>query len=391
MKKLIETIVLWLTLLFVFLGASIGYYSYLRIALRRNWNLRIDKTNMPKVTVMVPIYNEEKTIGLKLENLAKLEYPDEKLQILLVNDSSNDGTLDEIANFSKRSSLDLTLLNIPGRNGKPKALNKALERAKGDVIVVSDSDAFLPSNSLYAAMPYFADPSIGCVISKEALLDSDISWVSQTESLYVNLSYGTIKLGESKIHSTLFIHGGFAAYRKSVLDHFNETDDTGTALDIVQKGSRIIMVPDIVSYSLEFSAWKDKLNGKVRRARHIMAAWVRCLSLLFKRKLLLPKRIAVPEIFLYLFNPLIFLAFLVVTAYILVQTLFFGIFLVLVIVPLLVVTKTRLLFVEILQNNCFLLLAILSTLLKRDLIHWETSQDSRMILRRDMLENKGLV
>jgi len=391
-KNLIEILIAWFALLFVFVGAYFSYYLYLRKALQRSWNIKIDKSNLPSVTIMVPVYNEERTIRLKLENLMKLIYPGEKLQILLVNDASSDRTLDEIASFSKSGYLDFTTVDLSQRSGKTKALNKALERAKGDIIVVSDADAFLPPDALRIAMPYFADPSIGGVISREALLDSDISWVSETESLYMNLSYGTIKLGESKIHSTLIFHGGFAAYRKSELEHFNvEADDTGTALDIVQKGNRTIMVPEVVSYSVEFAIWKDKFNAKVRRARHNMKTWTRCLNLLLKRRLLLPKRIAVPEIFLYLFNPLILLALLMVTVYVSIQNLLFAGFLALVIIPVLVVKKPRLLFVEVLQNNFFLLLAILGMIFRRDIIRWETSQDSRMILNREMLERKGLV
>jgi len=391
-KNLIEILIAWFALLFVFVGAYFSYYFYLRRALRRSWNLKIVKNNLPTVTLMVPLYNEEETICLKLENLAKLEYPNEKLQILLVNDASTDGTLVQIESFLKGSSLNTETISLQERNGKTKALNKALERAKGDIIVVSDSDVFLPSNALFLTTPYFADPSVGGVISSEELLDSKISWVTETENLYMNLTYGTIKLGESKIYSTLIFHGGFAAYRKSLLDHFNvEADDTGTALDIVQKGYRTIVIPEVTSYSVEFAAWKDKFNSKVRRARHNINTWVRCLRLLFQRKLLLPKKIAIPEIFLYLINPFILLAVIAVTAYLMVQNLMFTLFLPVAIVLLLVPKQTRLLSIEVLQNNCFLLLAILSAFFGRELIRWETSQDSRTKLNREMLEKRSLL
>ena len=151
------------------------------------------------------------------------------------------------------------------------------------------------------------------------------------------------------------------------------------------------MVPDAVSYSVEFATWRDKFSAKVRRARHNIQTWLRCLDLLLKGKLLLPKKIAVPEIFLYLFNPFVFLALLGVTAYLLAQNLLFAAFLALAIVPVLIVKQTRLLLLEILQNNCFLLLALMSTILKKDFINWKTSQDARMILKREMLERKHLL
>ncbi|MCJ7635396.1 glycosyltransferase [Candidatus Bathyarchaeota archaeon] len=385
-------IIIWFVLLFIFIGAYGLYYLYMKKASTRSWNLKIDKKNLPMVTVIVPLYNEEKTIEFKLENLLKLEYPVEKLQILLVDDASNDGTSVKITNFLKQHPLDLMMVTLSERHGKMKGLNKALEQVRGEVVIVSDCDVFLPSNTLVTTMPYFTDPSVGGVISKEALLDPGISWVSETENLYMKLTYGTIKLGESKIHSTLIFHGGFGAYRRSVLGQFNEEeDDVGTALDIVQKGSRTIMVPDAVSYSVEFTTWRDKFNSKIRRARHNIRTWIRCLNLLLRRRLLLPKRIALPEIFLYLFNPLIFSVLFITTIYILMTNLSFGILLTLVIVPLLVLKQTRLILFEVLQNNFFLLLGILGNILRKDLISWNTFQDPRTILKREMLEKKGLL
>jgi len=342
--------------------------------------------------MMIPMYNEEKTIRFKLENLAKLRYPREKLQILLVNDASTDGTLDQISSFSKDSSFPFTTIKLQARNGKIKALNTALKYANGEIVVVSDSDAFLSPDALCNAMPFFADPSTGGVVSIEKPLYANMSWVNETEDLYNRLSYGTIRLGESKIHSTLIFNGAFAAYRRSLLDSFNvETDDTGTALDIVQKGSRTIMVPDVVSFTLEFETWKEKLNVKVRRAKHNLKTWFRCLRLLFEGSLLLPKRIAIPEILLYLINPLILLNLFVMTIIILSQSPFFALLLVSALLPVLVVKRMRLLSIEILQNNWFLLFAILSLIFKNKIIRWEPTQTARAALRREMLENRGLV
>jgi cellulose synthase/poly-beta-1,6-N-acetylglucosamine synthase-like glycosyltransferase len=341
---------------------------------------------------MVPTYNEEKTIRLKLENLAKLKYSREKLQIILVDDASTDGTREEISRFSKDAFINFTVINLVSRNGKTKALNNTLKHARGEIVIVSDSDAFLSPDILHKTMPFFADSSVGAVISSEELLNPRISWVSETENLYFDLVYGAIKLGESKIHSTIMFHGGFAAYRKSLLDNFNvESDDTGTALDIIQKGRRTIMVPDAVSFSLEFAAWKDKFGVKVRRARHNVKTWVRCLQLLFKRRLLLPKRIAIPEMFLYLFNPVILLMFFAMSVLLLLAYPFTVILASLTLLPILIIKRTRLLLIETLQNNIFLLFAILSLVTRKEIIRWKTAQDPRAMITRETLINHHLI
>lgn len=383
---------LWCILLAVFTGIPCSYFLYLKRYAQNHWNLNIDDSFLPNVTIMVPMYNEESVIELKLMNLAKLNYPKDRLQVLLVNDGSTDNTMEEISDFLLNSPIGFTVINNESRQGKTPALNNALKYAKGDVVIVSDSDAFLSPDILYKAMPYFSDQSVGALISREMLLNPEISWVSETERLYFDLVYGTIKLGESKIHSTIMFHGGFAAYRKSLLDKFNiEADDTGTALDIVQKGKRAIMVPEAICYTFEFSKWKDKFNIKVRRGMHNLKTWFRCLRLLMKRELCLPLRIVLPEIFLYVINPIIFLALLIASILLILQNPLLMLFFSSVIIIALLIKKTRILLCEVIQNNLFLLLAILNLLLKRQLIRWETAKNPREEVPRETLSMLGLI
>jgi len=389
---LIVLIWLWTIFLIIFVGVPCFYYLYLRKISSGDWGLKIDKNYLPTVTMMVPMHNEEKVIRLKLENLAALEYPRDKLQILLVNDGSTDNTLKEVSDFTKNSALNFTVINFCSQCGKTVALNNALKYANGEIVIVSDSDAFLATDILLKTMPFFADPSVGALISREELIEPETSWVSETEKVYFDLVYGTIKHGESKLHSTIMFHGGFAAYRKSILEKFNvETDDTGTALDIVQKGKRTIMVPDAVSYCFEFSDWTDKFNIKVRRAIHNIKTWTRCLRLLLQGKLLLPKKIVIPEIFLYMIEPYIFLAFLIVSVLLISYSSLLILLFALLTAALLLRKKTRMLLCEVVQNNCFLLVAILSVVIGRQVICWKTAQNPRAVITRETLKNLKLI
>jgi len=391
-EKMVALICLWMILFLFFVCVPSFYFLYLRKISTKNWNINADSNYLPSVTIMVPMHNEEKVIRLKLENLAKLVYPKEKMQILLVDDASTDRTLREISEFSKSALVDFTVVTSASRQGKMKALNNALKYATGEIIIISDSDAFLSPDILLKTMPFFADCSVGALISKEELINPKISWVSETEKFYFDLVYGIIKLGESKIHSTIMFHGGFAAYRRSFLQKFDvEADDTGTALDIVQRGGRTIMVPEAVSYSLEFAAWRDKFNAKVRRATQNLKTWVKCFSLLLKRKLMLPWKIAIPGIFLYLFNPIIFLLLLITTFYMMLTLPLFALLLASMITFTLTIKRLRVIFIEVIQNHVFLLLAIIGLLTRRNIILWKTAQHSRAIITREMLETLSLV
>ncbi|MEM2507019.1 MAG: glycosyltransferase [Nitrososphaeria archaeon] len=385
-------LILWIAILIAFVMINGGYYLYLHIVSRRKWNIAKNENYVPNVTIIVPFYNESNIITLKLENLAKLKYPREKLQIILVNDASTDDSLDRVLRYKELSPYEFVVVNNYAHSGKVESLNRALLYAKGDIIVITDADTFLSPDILYRTMPYFADSSIGAVISREELIKPDISWVSKTEKKYFDLVYGLVKVAQSKVHSTIIFHGGFAAYRRSVLKNFNvKSDDSGTALDIVQSGKRTILVPEAVSYCFEFLMWKDKFKIKVRRAMHNIQIWLRCLRLLFKRKLRLPARIAVPEIFLYIFNPLILLFLLAAGIVLSINYPLVMLIALLLFIFVFVFPKSRLFFIEFIQNNVFLLCAMVFLFFKRKIVRWKTIQNPRKLIKREMLQNYGLV
>jgi hypothetical protein len=151
------------------------------------------------------------------------------------------------------------------------------------------------------------------------------------------------------------------------------------------------MVPEAVSYGIEFSAWKDKFNVKIRRAKHNVRVWVRCLRLLFERRLRLPKKIAVPEIFLYLFSPVILMMLLAMTGVLVfyyplpMSAVLLGM------LSILVLKRPRLLVTEIVQSNCFLFLAIISLISRRESVRWKTLQDPRTLIGEDVLKSKNLI
>lgn len=381
----------WTLLLCAFTSVPASYFLYMRTWAKKPWRLKIDPNYEPTVTIMVPMYNEERTIELKLANLAKLKYPKKKLQILLIDDASTDGTKQKVSKIADKMKC-VSLVGLDSHRGKIAALNKVFHQATGEIIVVSDADAFLAPDVLIKTVQYLADPSVGAVISKEKLLKSEASWVSKTEELYFKLVYGTLKLGESKIYSTITFHGGFAAYKKSFLSKFNvEADDTATALDIVQMGGRTLLVPEATSFGLEFLTWKDKIRTKIRRAAHNVKTWTMCLKLMFEGRLLLPKKIAIPQIYLYLFNPLAFLGLLVATPIVMYNDILYFVVIILILCFLLLFKRTRFLLIEMIQNNFFLMLGIATLFLGKKISRWKTAQDPRAVVTRSMLENEHLV
>jgi cellulose synthase/poly-beta-1,6-N-acetylglucosamine synthase-like glycosyltransferase len=277
------------------------------------------------------------------------------------------------------------------RVGKSKALNNALKYSTGEIIIVSDADCFWPSDILERALPYLSDPSVGAITGIETLLNPSTSWVNQTEVAY-NTTVHQIRIGESKTQSTIFFQGGFGAYKRALLNEFDSlTDDSGTALNIVQKKSRTLLIPDAVYFTTFPSIWKSKITIKIRRASQLIRIWVKCLKLLFQGELALSKKICLPEIFLYIFNPLIFLLFIGVSFVLLLEHPILSVIFSIILFPIIIIKKSRTFFVEFVQDNFILLIAFFTLISNKNFFAWKSVEESRSSLTRDILEEKNLI
>jgi cellulose synthase/poly-beta-1,6-N-acetylglucosamine synthase-like glycosyltransferase len=327
----------------------------------------------PEISILIPIHNEEANIESKLENLVNVLYPKEKIEIIVADDASNDGSVNRIEGFMQRyPSLNIKLVRQNPRAGKSVALNKALQVSTKPILVVSDADTRWPSDILRKALPYLADPNVGAVTGRGVNVNVVESWVTRAEESYLQLA-NFIRLGESKIHSTIRFEGGFCAYKRDAFDLFDcETgsDDSGTALKVVSRGFRAILAPEVVFYTSFPSSFLAKFKVKVRRANQLIGLWVKCLKLLFKGRLSLPKRIAVAEIFLFIFNPIVFLISIASGIALIVTSPFYPLSLAIIFSVLCLLVFARQMFVELFINNVILAGGLVSFLFGRRYIAW---------------------
>lgn len=387
---MIDILIVWSVLCSIFIGFPSLYHLYMRRVASRPWKLKTDKNYSPTITILVPTYNEADVIDLKLENLSKLNYPRNLTQIILIDSGSKDKTLEKIQKFSeKHPEINIKLVKEEERRGKSRALNHALKYATGEVIVVSDADCFLFPDILAKSLPYLADQTVGAIVGREVILNPNRTWITKNEALYRDLM-SRVRLGESKFFSTIIFEGGFSVYKRAFLEEFDsETgcDDTGTALSVVQKNARTILIPEATFFTAFPTKWKGKIVIKMRRASQLVQVWTRCLIHLLKNRLVLPKRIAVSEIFLHIFNPLIFVSLTLTTVLLVMQyPLLLLVFLCAIFIP-----KSRSLLLETIQNNAILLGALVSLILNRKFIIWRKADESRQEITRDLLENHKLI
>lgn len=326
------------------------------------------------MSILVPVHNEEKNIEKKLENLQLVDYPKEKMEVIIVDDASDDNSVAKINGAIEHGlGFKAKLVKQEVNRGKAVALNAALQFATAPIIIVSDADTTWPADALKKAVPYLADPTVGAVTGQGLNKQTNESWVTKNEDNYLQLT-SVIRLGESKIHSTIRFEGGFCAYKRVAFSQFDcesGSDDSGTALEVIQHNYRTILAPDVVFFTTFPTSLKGKSKIKVRRATQLIGLWVKCLKSMLKKQLALPKRIVIPEILLFIINPFVFvlLTLSAVASILLFPFSYFSLLLLAATCGLLIFARH--LFQEVVFDNLLLFYASVSYLFGRRYVAWK--------------------
>lgn len=230
-------------------------------------------TFQPVVTLIVSAYNEADIIGEKIANSLALDYPADKLEILVISDASSDGT-DAIVEAVKDPRV--RLLRMPDRGGKTMGLNAAVREARGDVLVFSDANAMYAGDSLLALTRNFADPDVGAVVGESTYSDA-IAGADKDESLYWRYEVA-IKRLESAIGSVVGGDGAIYSIRKSLYRPMraDALSDFVNPLQIVQSGHRCVYEPNAISIEKAAGDFDREFRRKVRIVNR---AWRAMMSL----------------------------------------------------------------------------------------------------------------
>src|SRR4051812_17397031 len=158
----------------------VGYPALTAVLARvRPRPLRKDPAFRPHVSLIVVAYNERDVIGPKLENCAALDYPSERLELMVVTDGSDDGTDTVASTFP-----GVRVLHQPRRAGKLAAMNRAAQAACGELLVFSDANNLYSSTALRELAAAFADPSVGIATGRRAIDDGSGRSLDRAEGLY---------------------------------------------------------------------------------------------------------------------------------------------------------------------------------------------------------------
>jgi len=219
----------------------------------------------PTVSLLIPAYNEADVIEQKIRNSLDLDYPADRMEILVASDGSSDGTAEIAAQFA--DSVRLRVLAFPVNRGKIATLNDGIRECAGEIVVFSDAAAFLYPDSLRRLVSNFADPEVGAVSGRYTVVKAEDVAIGKSEDFY--WKYETfLKKKESEIASTLGGHGHLHAIRRELYPFppaGTINDDYIIPVSVLAKQYRAVYEPDAIVYEEA-----HEMTGFGRRVR-IMA------------------------------------------------------------------------------------------------------------------------
>ncbi|NPV65556.1 MAG: glycosyltransferase family 2 protein [Anaerolineae bacterium] len=218
--------------------------------------------SLPTLTLLIPAHNEADVIRRKLNNSLTLNYPRDRLQILVVDDGSSDGTPDIVREFAVRG---VTLIEQPFRGGKMAAVNTGFAHATGEIVVLSDASPSYESESLRILARRFADPTVGVVVGTLAVWDAATA-VAKPAGLYWRYE-AALRRWESKTGSTVAVHGNMFAIRRALFRPLRTgiiNDEFSIAMEVLRQGYRVVYEPDAISYDDASATMSDEFNRRVR-------------------------------------------------------------------------------------------------------------------------------
>jgi biofilm PGA synthesis N-glycosyltransferase PgaC len=219
----------------------------------------------PSVSLLVAAYNEVAVIADKIRNGLALDYPADKLEIVVASDGSKDATAEIVRSLAEAESGGrVRLLNFENNRGKTVVLNDAVPQLRGEIVAFSDASSMLAPNSIRVLVQSFSDPRIGAASGVYRLLKKDQARLGSQEDLY--WKYETfLKVQEAKLGAFTGAHGSLYAIRRELYpfpspDTIN--DDFTIPIRILEHGYRVAYEPGAIAYEEA-----HEMEGFSRRVR----------------------------------------------------------------------------------------------------------------------------
>lgn len=233
-----------------------GYKFVLKFLTIKKPLPRVDHT--PLVTLVIPAFNEEKNIARKLEDLQALDYPADRVDVLVADNASTDETRRIAAAYP------VTVLESP--RGKINAINAGIRHAHSDIVIVTDADTLLRPDAVRSLVTCFANDQVGAVGGK-AIVEDTRSFFGRSKMRYHDADW-RLRTLEGRLDSAISLDGKLMAFRKSLLPEIPTNavvDDLEITFRLRSQGYRSIIDDCAVVYETGPQTFKAELKQIRRR------------------------------------------------------------------------------------------------------------------------------
>jgi cellulose synthase/poly-beta-1,6-N-acetylglucosamine synthase-like glycosyltransferase len=255
-------VLFWISVFFIaytYIGYPVVLFFWSKIRLKP-----VEKKGIePRVSIIIAAYNEEKFIGEKIANCLALDYPRDKLEIIVISDGSDDRTNEIVSRFEPQG---VRFYSYEGRKGKAFALNLGVSKCRGEIIFFTDARQILEKESVKELVGNFNDPSVGVVSGELILLGDEKNTSGEGIGLYWKIEKWMRKK-ESRIHSVLGATGSVYACRRELVKPIPaETvlDDVLIPFQSILQGYRAVFEPGAIAFDHVAEDVQKEFKRKVR-------------------------------------------------------------------------------------------------------------------------------
>jgi cellulose synthase/poly-beta-1,6-N-acetylglucosamine synthase-like glycosyltransferase len=218
--------------------------------------------SVPRVSILIPAFNEEKRIKKRIENLLASDYPGDKMEIIIASDGSSDRTVE----FAEAYADDgVIVLEFKSNRGRASVQNDGVREAGGEIVIFTDAETVFEKDFIKCIKRRFEDPAVGCAVGN-LVYDTRNSAISSSEGIYFRYEK-MIRQLESDLGILATATGACMAVRRELWRDLTPIDDSDftTPLDVILQGRRVVYAPDAVAYDVPASTVRGELRSRIRQ------------------------------------------------------------------------------------------------------------------------------
>ena len=259
---------------FLVFYAMIGYPLVLKLidVIFKPKKIKKDYSYEPTVTVLIPAHNEEKVIKDKIENCFSLDYPADKLEVVVTSDFSTDRTNEIVEEYIKEHpDRKVRLYITQKRMGKTNAQNEAQKTINSEILFMTDANSYLAENSIREIVCCFTSPKIVYVAGRQSYTNSGDNRTSNSDGTYLKLDL-YMRDVESRIQTITAANGAIYAVRNAEYHDFKPIACHDEAMPYYYAGKKkqALYNPDAIAYEKAGENISDEFKRKVRMNRSIL-------------------------------------------------------------------------------------------------------------------------